>query len=191
MKRKKLEEIRIMKEQEEEQKRKKEENNINNLINKLKLKANKEKEIEFKESSLDDEYSKHKYRLNLLNDLINQYLEIYKSKDDLNKTLEIIDKIGKIFKKEINYDKEYCKDNFIYLSDSVQSKDITINFLGILGEEFRKYGIYSLIEKKSENPILMEGVFKVVLSKYSILPKYEIKLESLSLKSQFTKKPKL
>ena len=174
MKRKQLEEIRKIQEQEEEQKRKEEENKMNNLIKNLRIKANKEKEIELIENSLDGECSKHKYRLNLLNDLINEYLEIYKSNDELNKTLEIIDKIGKIFKKEINYDKEYCKDNFIYVSDAVEIKDITINFLGILGEEFRKYGIYSIIEKKSENPILMEGVFKVVLSKYLILPKYEI-----------------
>ena len=47
MKRKQLEEIKKIQEQEEEQKRKEEEskmiNLINNLINSLKLKANKEK----------------------------------------------------------------------------------------------------------------------------------------------------
>ena len=73
----------------------------------------------------------------------------------------------------------------------LESKDITMNFLGVLDEEFRKYVIYSIIEKISENSILMEGVFKVILSKYSILPKYELTIECFNLKEKFQKDPKL
>ena len=158
-------------------------------INELKLKAKEQKELELKESSFDNNVSKHRFRLSLLNKYVSQYLEIYKT-EDIQNILEVINKIGKIFKNEINYDKEYCEDNILYVSDAVLSEDISINFLGVLGEEFRKYGIYSIIEKKSENPQLMDGVFKVLLSTYSILPKYEIKIVTSSLKEKFTKEPK-
>jgi hypothetical protein len=62
--------------------------------------------------------------------------------------------------------------------------------LGILSEEFRAYNIYSIIEKNSEDDELMDGIFKVLLCVYSILPKYEIKIDSESLKEKFLKNPK-
>ena len=73
---------RINKQKEEEEKRiiiEKEEK-IKQIIEDLKKKANEEKEIELKEENLDNE-GKHKYRLDLLNKLVNQYLDLYKSKD--------------------------------------------------------------------------------------------------------------
>ena len=134
----------------------------------MKIKAKEEKDIELKEKNLDDK-GKHKYRLELLNKLVKKYLDIYKS-NDIYQILETINKIGQIFKREINYTEEFCKENYIYIYDAIYYKDITINFLGALGEEFRQYGIFSIIEKKSEDIILMEGIFKVLLSIYSILP---------------------
>ena len=189
MRRKEFEKINKQKEEEEKRIIIEKEEKIKHIIEDMKKKANEEKEIELKEENLDNE-GKHKYRLVLLNKLVNQYLDLYKSKD-INQILEIINKIGEIFKREINYTKEYCKDNFIYVCDAIDNEDITINFLGILGEEFRQYGIYSIIERKSEDSNLMEGIFKVLLSLYSILPKYEIKVVSKSLKRKFSEQPKL
>ena len=188
----KREQNNLIKQKEEEEKKKLEEEKIQNYVEQLKNKAKEEEEIELKEGEMDNEDSKHNYRLQLLNKLTKKYLEIYKSKDreDKTKMLEIINKIGKIYKKEIDYDKEFKKDSFIYVSDAVQSNDSLIKFLGILGEEFRKYNIYSIIEKKSDDDELMDGIFKVLLCVYSILPKYEIKIDSESLKEKFLKTPK-
>ena len=188
----KREQNNLLKQKEEEEQKKLEEEKIQNYIEELKNKAKKEAEIELKEDEMDNNDSKHKYRLQLLSELVKKYLEIYKIKDRENKTkiLEIINKIGKIYKKEIDYDKEFNKDNFIYISDAVQSNDSLIKFLGILGEEFRAYYIYSIIEKKSEDKELMDGIFKVLLCVYSILPKYEIKIDSEKLKEKFLKNPK-
>ena len=183
----KIEEMKKMKEKEEMEKIIEKDNKINEIIEELKLKANKEKELELKESNLDN-VSQHKFRLELLNDYIKNYLEIYQSKDII-KILQLIDKIGKLIKKEIIYDKENSKDNLLLLSDAVKSDDMVINFLGILGEEFRNEGIYSLIEKKSEDPILMQGIFKVFISKYSILSKYVIKM-NCTINSKYLKEPK-
>ena len=173
----------------EELNMKDEEVKINRIIGELQLKAEKEKKLEFKELKLDNCVSKHEFRLDLLNELVNQYLKIFKS-NNTKKILEIINEIGKLFKKEINYIKEYCKDNILYMSDAVKSNNMVYKFLGVLGEEFYKYNIYSIIEKKSEDINLMDGVFKVLLSNYSILPKYEIKINSKSLKIKILKTPK-
>ena len=182
----------LLKQKEEEEQKKLEEEKIQSYIEELKNKAKEEVEIELKEDEMDNNDSKHKYRLQLLSELVKKYLEIYKIKDRENKTkiLEIINKIGKIYKREIDYDKEFNKDNFIYISDAVQSNDSLIKFLGILGEEFRAYNIYSIIEKKSEDEELMDGIFKVLLCVYSILPKYEIKIDSEKLKEKFLINPK-
>ena len=185
--------IQMMKLKEEEEERKRlEEQKIQNYIEYLKKIAKEEEKIKLNEDSMKNNDSKHKYRLQLLNRLTKQYLKIYKNKDRLNKSkiLDIINKIGKIFKREIDYDKEFKKDSFIYVSDAVQSNDFLIKFLGTLGEEFRKYNIYSIIEKNSEDEVLMDGIFKVLLCVYSVLPKYEIKLESESLKKKFLNNPK-
>ena len=188
----KREQNNMIKQKEEEEKKKLEEEKIKNYIEQLKTKAKEEEEIELKEEALDNEDSKHNYRIQLLSELTKKYLEIYKSKDreDKIKMLEIINKIGKIYKKEIDYDKEFKKDSFIYVSDAVQSNDSLIKFLGILGEEFRKYNIYSIIERKSDDDELMDGIFKVLLCVYSILPKYEIKIDSESFKEKFLNNPK-
>ena len=188
--RQQIEELKRINEENEEKIRKENEDKINIIIDELKMKSKKRKEIELKENGLENEQLKHKYRLYLLNELVAKYLKIYKS-DNIIEILETIDKIGKLFKKEIDYDKEYCKDNFIYVCDANNNENFVIDFLGVLGEEFRKYGIYSIIEKKSEDPILMEGVFKVLFCVYSILPKYEIKLNSSKLNSKYLKEPKL
>ena len=184
-----IEEKKKIKQQEEEQKMKDEQGYINKIIEEIKIIAEKEKELELKELKLESKVMKHRFRLDLLNELVNQYLEIYKS-INIKKILEIIHKIGKIFKNEINYDKEYCKDNILYMSDAVKSYNMVYKFLGVFGEEFYKYNIYSIIEKESEDINLMDGVFKVLLSKYSTLPKYEIELNSMSLKSKILKNPK-
>jgi hypothetical protein len=63
-------------------------------------------------------------------------------------------------------------------------------FLGVLGEEFKKYNVYSIIEKKSNDINLIDGIFKVLLSVYSILPKYEIKIRSESFKTICLSDPK-
>ena len=159
------------------------------IIEQIKLIEVKEKELELKELNLENNVSKHEFRLDLLNELVNQYLEIYKS-NNIKKILEIIHKIGKLFKNEINYDREYCKDNILYMSDAVKSYNMVYKFLGVLGEEFYKYNIYSIIEKKSEDINLMDGVFKVLLSQYSTLPKFKIKINSMSLKLKILKNPK-
>ena len=182
----------LMKQKEEEEKMKLEEEKIQSYIEELKNKAKEEKEVELKEEEMDNNDSKHKYRLQLLSELTKKYLEIYKLKDreNMTKMLEIINKIGKIYKREIDYDKEFKQDSFIYVSDAVQSNDSVIKFLGILGEEFRAYNIYSIIEKNSEDDELMDGIFKVLLCVYSILPKYEIKIDSDPLKEKFLQNPK-
>ena len=182
LKRQRSEDFKKMKEKEEEDK-------INEYIDELKKKAEKEKELELKEEEIIDEESKHKFRLELLNDYIKQYLEIYKMNDKI-KIFEIINKIGKIFKKEINYDKKYFKDNFIYAVDAAESDDFLLKFLGTLGEEYRKHNVYSIIDKKLEDFNLIEGIFKVLLSVYSILPKYEIEISSEEQKEGFIKEPK-
>jgi len=188
----KREQNNIIKQKEEEEKKRLEEEKIQNDIEELKKKAKEEAEIDMKEDEMDDKESKHKYRLKMLSELTKKYLEIYKLKDRENRTkiFEIINKIGKIYKKEIDYDKEFKKGSFIYVSDAVESKDSLIKFLGILGEEYRKYNIYSIIEKKSDDDELMDGIFKVLLCTYSILPKYEIKVYSEKLKEKFLKNPK-
>ena len=182
----------LMKQKEEEEKMKLEEEKIQSYIEELKNKAKEEKEVELKEEEMDNNDSKHKYRLQLLSELTKKYLEIFKLKDreNMTKMLEIINKIGKIYKREIDYDKEFKQDSFIYVSDAVQSNDSVIKFLGILGEEFRAYNIYSIIEKNSEDDELMDGIFKVLLCVYSILPKYEIKIDSDPLKEKFLQNPK-
>ena len=70
------------------------------------------------------------------------------------------------------------------MSDVVKNYNMVYKFLGVLGEEF------SIIEKKSEDINLMDGVFKVLLSNYSILHKYEIKINSKSLKIKNIKNSK-
>ena len=188
----KREQNNLMKQKEEEEKMKLEEEKIQSYIEELKNKAKEEKEVELKEEEMDNNDSKHKYRLQLLSELTKKYLEIFKLKDreNMTKMLEIINKIGKIYKREIDYDKEFKQDSFIYVSDAVQSNDSVIKFLGILGEEFRAYNIYSIIEKNSEDDELMDGIFKVLLCVYSILPKYEIKIDSDPLKEKFLQNPK-
>ena len=184
-----IKEIKKIKENEEEKKLKINEDKINDIINQLKIKAKNEKELEKEEESLDNSLSKHIFRLTILNKLVNQYLNIYKT-NDINNILEIINKIGKLFKKEINYDKIFSKENFFYVSEARKSENIIIHFLGVIGEEFRKFGIYSIVDKKSEDSNLMSKMFKVLLSKYSILPKYEIQIKSKELISTFSKNEK-
>ena len=50
--------------------------------------------------------------------------------------------------------------------------------------------LYSIVDKKSEDSNLMSKMFKVLLSKYSILPKYEIQVKSKELISIFSKNEK-
>jgi len=188
-KRQQMEKMKKIKEEEEENLKKEKEGKINTFIEELKRRLNKEKEIELKEEENLDEESKHKFRLTLLNECIKKYLEIYTSGDKAE-ILEIINKIGKIFKKEINYDKDFSKDDYIDISDAVESDNFIIKFLGVLGEEYKKYGVNSIIEKQSNDLNLSEGIFKVLLSLYSLLPKYEIKIKSESLKSNFLSEPK-
>ena len=188
LKRQQMEKKKKIKEEEENLKKEKEDK-IKAFIEELKIRLNKEKEKELKEEENLDEESKHNFRLTLLNEYINKYLEIYTS-NDIVQILEIINKIGKIFKKEINYDKDFSKDDFIDISDAVESDNYIIKFLGVLGEEYKKYGVNSIIEKQSNDINLREGVFKVLLSLYSLLPKYEIKINSEALKSNFLSEPK-
>lgn len=188
-KRQLMEKMKKIKEEEEENLKKEKEDKIIAFIEELKIRSNKEKEIELKEDKNLDEESKHNFRLNLLNEYIKKYLEIYTS-NDIAGILEIINKIGKIFKKEINYEKDFSKDDYIDISDAVESENFVVKFLGVLGEEYKKYGVNSIIEKQSNNINLNEGTFKVLLSLYSLLPKYEIKINSETLKSDFFSEPK-
>lgn len=188
-KRQLMEKMKKIKEEEEENLKKEKEDKIIAFIEELKIRSNKEKEIELKEDENLDEESKHNFRLNLLNEYIKKYLEIYTS-NDIAGILEIINKIGKIFKKEINYEKDFSKDDYIDISDAVESENFVVKFLGVLGEEYKKYGVNSIIEKQSNNINLNEGTFKVLLSLYSLLPKYEIKINSETLKSDFFSEPK-
>lgn len=188
-KRQQMEKMKKIKEEEEENMKMEKEVKINAFIEELKIRLNKEKEIELKEEEILDEESKHKFRLALLNEYVNKYLEIYTS-NDIAEILEIINKIGKIFKKEIIYDKDFSKKDYIDVSNAVESDNFVIKFLGALGEEYKKYGVSSIIEKQSNNINLCEGIFKVLLSLYSLLPKYEIKINSESLISNFLSEPK-
>jgi hypothetical protein len=188
-KRQQMEKMKKIKEEEEENLKKEKDDKIKAFIEELKIRLNKEKEKELIEEKNLDEESKHNFRLTLLNEYINKYLEIYTS-NDIVEILEIINKIGKIFKKEINYDKNFSKDYFIDISDAVESDNFVIKFLGVLGEEYKKYGVNSIIEKQSNDINLSEGVFKVLLSLFSLLPKYEIKINSETLKSNFLSEPK-
>jgi hypothetical protein len=174
---------------EEEMRIKEEEEKINKLIENLKCQAKKEKELELKEEELDNDESKHEFRLSLIKEYVDQYLKQYKS-NNIFVIFELINKIGKIYKKEIEYDKQYNKDNYIYISDAVKCDDMVYRFLGVLGEEFKKYNVYSIIEKKSNDINLIDGIFKVLLSVYSILPKYEIKIRSESFKTICLSDPK-
>ena len=169
-------------------KQQEEEDRIQEFIKQLKIKAEKEKELELKEEECDNKESKYKYSLNLLKEYIKQYLNIYES-NEISEILEIINKIGKLLKKIINYEKEK-KDNFISIQDAIESNNIVLKFLGVLGEEYNKNNVYSIIEKESEDTDLIDGIFKVFLSTYCILPKYEIKINSDTFKSTFSEDPK-
>ena len=186
--RQKLEETKKIKEQEEEKKKKEEEERNNALIQEAISKSNEEKELDIKELSLDDA-SKHEFRLNLLNKYIKQYLEIDREKDIIN-VLELIHKIGQLLKREIHYDKEKPNDNILSIAQAVKSDDTVIYFLGVLGEEFKNYGVNSIVEKKSQDPILMEGLFKVLFCEYSLSQKYNIRIKSLPLITKFIKNTK-
>ena len=161
------------------------------IIEKNILESKAQKNIKEEELKIPNEFSKHRFRLNLLNNLVNQYLKIYKSNklENLTKTFEIIHKISEIFQREIECDKKYNQGNLIYVSDAVREEDLSLNFLGLLGEEFRRYGVYSIIEKKSTDPNLMEGVFNILFNSYSLLPKYDIKINSKVLQKRFMKDP--
>ena len=177
------EEMKRLKQQEEEDR-------IQEFIKLLKLKAEKEKELELKEEECENEDSKYKFNLNLLNDYIKQYLNIYES-NEISEILETINKIGKLLQKIINYEKETeKKNNFISIQDAIESNNIVLKFLGVLGEEFNKYNICTIIEKESEDTNLIDGIFKVLLSTYCILPKYEIKINSDTFQSTFSEDPK-
>ena len=177
------EEMKRLKQQEEEDR-------IQEFIKQLKLKAEKEKDLELKEEECDDKDSKYKFTLNLLSEYIKQYLNIYES-NEISDILETINKIGKLLKKIINYEKETeKKDNFISIQDAIESNNIVLKFLGVLGEEYNKYNVCSIIEKESEDINLIDGIFKVLLSTYCILPKYEIKINSDTFQSNFSEDPK-
>ena len=178
-----------LKKMEEEMRIKEEEEKRNKMIENLKLNAKKEKEIELKESQLDNDISKHEFRLSLLKEYVDQYLKQYKS-NNISIILELINKIGKIYKKEIEYDKQYNKDNLVYIPDAIKNDDMVYRFLGVLGEEFRKYNVYSIIEKKSNDSNLIDDIFKILLSVFSIMPKYKIKISSKSFKSICLSEPK-
>ena len=77
--RQQIEELKRINEENEEKIRKENEDKINIIIDELKMKSQKRKEIELKENGLENEQLKHKYRLYLLNKLVTQYLKIYKS----------------------------------------------------------------------------------------------------------------
>ena len=184
----KIEESKKIKEQEEEKKKKEEEERKIALIQESILKSNEEKELEEKELNLDNA-SQHDFRLSLLNKYIRQYLEMDRKKEIIN-VLELIHKIGKLLKKEIRYDKENSKDNILSIAQAVKSDDTVIYFLGVLGEEFKNYGVNSIVEKKSQDPILMEGLFKVLFCKYSLSQKYHIKIKIKQLFERFAKNTK-
>lgn len=175
------EEMKRLKQQEEEDK-------IQEFIKQLKIKADKEKELELKEEEYDNKDYKYKYALNLLNEYIKQYLNIYES-NEISEILETINNIGKILKKIIDYEKEK-KDNFISIQNAIESNNIALKFVGVLGEEYNKYNVCSIIEKESEDSNLIDGIFKVLLSIYCILSKYEIKINSDSFQSTFSEDPK-
>ena len=168
---------------------KQKEEKIISLVEESKIIMNHKKELELKEANLDIK-SKHENTLNILNRLVRQYLDIYKT-DNIQEILELINEIGKTFQKEIDYDKEYSKDNILTIKEAIKDENIEINFLGLLGEHLLKnYDINSIIEKTSKDVVFMDGVFKVLLSKYSILPKFEIKINSEKVKSNILKDPK-
>ena len=187
--RQKIEESKKIKAQEEEKKKKEEEERNNALIQEAISKSNEEKELDLKESSLVDDASKHEYRLSLLNKYIKQYLEMDREKDVII-VLELIHKIGQLLKREIHYDKEKSQDNILSITQAVKSDDTVIHFLGVLGEEFKNYGINSIVEKKSQDPVLMEGLLKVLFCEYSLSQKYNIKVKTLPLITKFLKNTK-
>jgi hypothetical protein len=187
--RQKIEESKKIKALEEVKKKKEEEEKNNALIQNAILKSNEEKELDIKELSLDNA-SKHEFRLSLLNKYIKQYLEMDRKKDVII-VLELIHKIGQLLKREIHYDKENSKDNILSIAQAVKSDDTVIYFLGVLGEEFKNYGVNSIIEKKSQDPILMEGLFKVLFCRYSLSQKYYIRINSLPLITRFIKNTKV
>ena len=194
---------------ERREKKRKMEEEINNRIEQIRLMTKKEEEFELNEKRIEDDKSRHDYRIKVLKDLVNQFIRIYRL-NDINKIFEIINikgnikqsnhiyrildilnKIGKIFKKEIDYDKKYSKDNIINLSDAIKSEDILYQFLGIIGEELNtKYNINLIIDKRVYDINLINSIFKILLSPYSTLTKYIINVRDESLKLIFLQKPK-
>ena len=194
---------------EKEKQNKKINEKINNRIEQIMKNAKRDEELELNEEKLNNDESKHNYRIQVLKDLVSEFLKIYKL-DDINlifeiinkkgninqsnniyKILYIINKIGKLFKKEIDYDLKFSKDNIKDTTSSIQNDDIVYQFLGILGEELNiKYNIHSIIDKRSDDINLIDGIFKVLLSPYSTLNKYIININDESLKSKFLEQPK-
>ena len=168
---------------------KRREEKIMSLVEESKMKIIQEKELELKEKNLDNK-SKHENILNILNKLVKQYLEIYKT-DNLKEILELINEIGKVFQKDIDYDIEFSKDNVMTIQEAVKDENISIKFLGIMGEDLLIHcGVNSIIEKNSKNDDFMDGVFKIFLSDYLKLKKFEIKINSNEVKSNILKNPK-
>ena len=179
----KLERERRFKE-EEENKRIKEIEKIQLLIDTLRNKIEIKNEEKLNYENLNEEL-KHEWRLEKINNLLNEFI-ILNDNENMEQKLEIINEVGKYFKEEIKYDKENNKNNnIITINDALINNDSLINFIGILAEEFKNYGINSIIEKETSDLNLVENVFQLLLSKLSKEMKFEIKIKNIKLINQF------
>ena len=154
---------------------------LNILRNKIEIK----KEEELKYENLNEEL-KHEWRLEKINNLLNEFITL-NDNENIEQKLEIVNEIGKYFKEENKYDKENNKNNIITIHNALINPDPLINFVGILANEFKNYGIKSIIEKETFNLNLVENVFQLLLSKFSKTIKYEITIRNIKLINQFKK----
>ncbi len=170
---------------EEENKRIKEIEKMQSKINILRNKIEIKKEEKLKYENLNEEL-KHEWRLEKINNLLNEFITL-NDNENIEQKLEIVNEIGKYFKEENKYDKENNKNNIITIHNALINPDPLIHFIGILANEFKNYGIKSIIEKESSNLNLVENVFQLLLSKFSMKIKYEITIRNINLINQFKK----
>ena len=171
--------------EEEEDKRNKEIEKIKLKINTLRNKIEIKKEEKLQYENLNEEL-KHKWRLEKINNLLNEFIKL-NDNENIEQKLEIINEVGKYFKEEITYDKENRKNNIISIDKALINSDPLIKFVGILAEEFKNNGINSIIEKNTSDLNFVDNVFQLLLSKLSIEMKYEIKIKNIKLIEKFKK----
>ena len=173
--------------EEEENRKRIEMEELQLKINILRKKIEIKKEEKIKYNNLNGEELKHKWRIEKINTLLDEFLNLKNDDENIEEKLTIVNELGKYFKKEIEYDKKYNKTNFFTIEEAIDNNDTLINFFGILSNEFKSYGIDSIIEKKSSDLNLIEKIFQLFLSEFSIQMKYKIEIKNYNLIQLFKK----